>query len=82
MLQNACITYDKSLKQKPSPTARAVHQYELDGDPSTDSENGDYVDEEFMPGGMDTPSGDFCNINTTNFNRNPQVKSFIPGLLK
>ena len=31
-----------------------------------------------MPDGIDTPSNDFNNINTTNFNRNPQVKSLIP----
>ena len=29
MLQNACIRYDKSLKQKPSSTSRAVYQHEL-----------------------------------------------------
>ena len=32
MLQNACIKYDKSLKQKPSPAARALCQHELAGD--------------------------------------------------
>ena len=31
-----------------------------------------------MPDGIDTPSDDFYNIKTTNFNRNPQVKSLIP----
>ena len=69
MLQNACIRYGKSLKQKPSPTARAVYQHELDGDSGTDGEAG------FMPYGIDTPCDDFYNINTTNFNKNPQVKS-------
>ena len=29
MLQNPCIRYDRSLKQKPSPTARAVYQHDL-----------------------------------------------------
>ena len=27
MLQNACIRYDKTLKQTPSPTSRAVYQH-------------------------------------------------------
>ena len=40
MLQNACSRYDKRLKQKPSPTARAVYQHELDGDSVTDGEDG------------------------------------------
>ena len=31
-----------------------------------------------MPNGIDTPSDDFYNIDTTNLNRNPQVKSLIP----
>ena len=29
MLQNACIRYDITLKQKPSPTSTAVYQHEL-----------------------------------------------------
>ena len=75
----ACIRYDKSQKQKPSSTARAVYQHELDGDSGTDGHDGDYVAEGFVPAEIDTPSDDFCNnINTTNFNRNPQVKSLIP----
>ena len=76
MLQNACIS--KSLKQKPSSTARAVSRHELDGDSCTDGDDGDYAEEGFGTDGIDTPSDDFYNINTTNFNRNPQVKPFIP----
>ena len=60
----------KSLKQKLSPTARAVYQHELDGDGSTDGEDGDYLEEVLVSDGIDTPSEDFYNINTTNFNRN------------
>ena len=70
MLQNACIRYDKSQKQNPSPTSRAVNQHGLDGDPSTDGEDGDYIEEEFTPDGIEIPSDDFSNINTTNFNGN------------
>ena len=29
MLQNACIRYDKTLKQKPSTTSRAVYQHKF-----------------------------------------------------
>ena len=39
MLQNACIRYDRSLKQKPSPTARAVYEHKHDGDSGTDGED-------------------------------------------
>ena len=74
MLKNACIRYDKSLKQKPSSTARAVYQHELDGDSGTDGDDGDYVEEGFAADGIDTPSDDFYNINTTNFNRNPPIE--------
>ena len=45
MLQNACIRYDKTLKQKPSITSRAVYQHELDDDPSVQNEEDDYLDE-------------------------------------
>ena len=38
MLQNTCIKYDKTLKQKPSTTSRAVYQHELDDDPSIHDE--------------------------------------------
>ena len=40
MLQNACIRYDKSLKQKTSSTARAVYHQELDEDSGTDGDKG------------------------------------------
>ena len=73
-LQNACIRYDKSLKQKPSSIATAVYQHELGKDSGTDGDERGYVEEGFAPDGIDTPSGDFYNINTTNFNRTPQVK--------
>ena len=43
-----------------------------------DGDDGDNVKEGFAPGGIDTSSDDFYNINTTNFNQNPQIKSFIP----
>ena len=42
-----------------------------------DGDDGDYV-EEFAPDGIDTLSDDFYNINSTNFNRTPQVKSLLP----
>ena len=55
-LQNACIRYDKSLKQKPLITARAVYQHDLDEDPSVKEEEDDYVDDNFAPDGIDTLS--------------------------
>ena len=78
MLQNACIRYDKSLKQKPSTTSRADYQHDLDESPSVKEQEDDYVEDNFAPAGIDTPSDDFYNIHTTNLNRNPQVKSLIP----
>ena len=72
------IRYDKHLKHKPSSTARAVYQQDFDGDSGPVDDHGDYVDEGFAPDGIDTPSDDFYNIHTTNFNRNLQVKSLIP----
>ena len=56
MLWNACIRYDKTLKQKPSTTFRAVYQYELNEDPNVHDEEHDYVDDTFAPDGTDTPS--------------------------
>ena len=47
MLQN-----DKRLKQKPSSTARAVYQHELDGDSGSDGDDEDYVDKGFAPDRM------------------------------
>ena len=41
-------------------------------------EDGDYTEEEFTPDGIDTPSDDFYILNTTNSNRNSQVKSLGP----
>ena len=67
MLQNAHIRYGNNLKQKPSPTARAVYQHELDEGSGTDGDDGDYVEEGFAPDGIDTPSDDVYNINTTIF---------------
>ena len=78
MLQNACIRYDKTLKQKPSTTSRAVYQHELDEDPSVHDKEDDYLDHNFAPDGIDTPSDDIYNIHNTNFNRTPHVKSLIP----
>ena len=43
MLQNACIRYDKHLKQEPLSTARAVYQHNFDGDSDPDDDE-DYVD--------------------------------------
>ena len=52
MLQNACIRYDKTLKQKPSTTSRAVYQHELDKDLSVHDEENDYMDDNFAPNGV------------------------------
>ena len=76
-LQNACIRYDKTLKQKPSTTSRAVYQHQLDEDPGVHGEEDDYMVDSFAPDGIDTPSDDIYNIHNTNFNRAPQVKSII-----
>ena len=57
MLQNACIRYDITLKQKPSKTSKAVYQHELD-DPSVHDEEDDYLDDNTAPDGVDTPSDD------------------------
>ena len=78
MLQNACIRYDKTLRQKPSTTSRAVSQHELDNDPNTHDEEQDYLDETFAPDGIDTSSDDMYNVHNTNFKRPPHVKSLIP----
>ena len=64
MLQNAYVRYDKTLKQKPSTTSRAVFQHELDADPSVHDEENDYMDDVFVPDGIDTPSDDIYNIIT------------------
>ena len=79
MLQNACIRYDKTLRQKHSPTSRAVYQHEIDDDePSIHDEEDDYLDDNFAPDGMDTSSVDIYSVHNTNFKRNPHVKSLIP----
>ena len=57
---------------------RAVYQHDFDRDSGPDDDDGDYVDEGFAPNGIDTPSDEFYNIHTTNFNRNPQIKTLIP----
>ena len=77
MLQNACIRYDKILKQKCSTTSRAVCQHELDDDPSIHDKEDDYLDENFAPDGIDTSSDDIYNIHNTNFKTSPYVKSLI-----
>ena len=64
MLQNACIRYDKTLKQEPSTTSRTVYQHELDNDPSVQDEEDDYLDEIFSPDGIDTSSNDIYNVIT------------------
>ena len=73
MLQNACNSYDKTLKQNPSATSRAFYQHELDDDPSVRDEEEDYLDENFAPDGVDTSSDDIYNVHNTNFQRSPQV---------
>ena len=78
MLQNTCIRYDKTLKQKPSTTSKSIYEHELDEDPSVHGEEDDYMDHNFAPDGTDTPSDDIFNIHNTNCNRAPQVKSLIP----
>ena len=78
MWQSTCIRYDKTLKQKPSTTSRAVYQHELDEDPSVHNEEDDYLDDNFTPGSIDTPSDDIYNVCNTNFKRTPHVKSLIP----
>ena len=78
MLQNVCIRYDKTLKQKSPTTSRAVYQHEKDEDPSEHDEEDDYLDDTFAPDGIDTPSDDIYSIHNTNFNRTPHMKSLIP----
>ena len=78
MLQNACIRYDKTLKQKPSTTSRVVYQYEVEDNPSIHDEEDDYLDGNFAPDGIDSPSDDMYNVHNTNFKRTPHVKSLIP----
>ena len=78
MLQNACIRYDETLKQKPSTTSRAVYQHEVDDDPGIHDEEDDYLDDNLAPDGIETSSEDMQNIHNGNFNRNPQVRSLIP----
>ena len=74
MLQNPCIRYDKTLKQKPSTTSRAVYQHDVDDDPSINDEEDDYLDDNFGPDGIDTSSDDKYNIHNTNFKRTPHVQ--------
>ena len=78
MLQNACIRYDKTLKQKPSTTSRAVYQHELDDDPSMHDKEDDDLDDNIAPKGIDAPSDDIYNVHNTNCKRTPHVKSLIP----
>ena len=78
MLQNACIRYDKTLKQKPSTSSRAVYQHELDHYSSVHDKVDDHLDKTFAPDGIDTSSNDIYNVNNTNFKRSPHVKSLIP----
>ena len=78
MLQNACIRYERTLKQKPSTISRAVYQHELDEDPSVHDEEDDYLDDNFAPDGIDTPSDDIYNVHNTIFKMTPHAKSLIP----
>ena len=70
MLQNACIRYDKTLKQKPSTTSRAVYQHEYS---CIYDEEDDYLDDNFAPDGIETPSDDIYNVHNTNFKRTPCI---------
>ena len=67
MLQNACIIYGRTLKQKPSTTSRAVFQHEVDDDPSIHDEEDDYLHDNFAPDGIDTSSDEKYNVHNTNF---------------
>ena len=78
MLQNACIRYDKTLKQKPSTMLRVAYQHELEDDHNIQDEEDDYLDEIFAPDGIDKSSDDIYNVHNTNFNRCPHVKLLIP----
>ena len=69
----------KTLKQKPSTTSRVVYRHELEEDPSVHDEEDEYLNENFAPDGIDSPSDDIYNIYNTNFNRTPHVKSLILG---
>ena len=67
-----------TLKHKPSTTCRAVYQHEIEDDPSTHDEEDDYLDDNFAPDGIVTPSDDMYDVHKTNFKRTPHVKSLIP----
>ena len=56
MLQTACIRYDGNLSQKLSTTSKAVYQHELDDDYIIHDEEDDYLDDNYAPDGIDTPS--------------------------
>ena len=66
------------LKHKPSTTSRAVYQHEVEDDISTHDEEDDYLEDNFAPDGIDTPSDDMYNVHNTHFKRTPHVKSLIP----
>ncbi len=81
LLQNACIRYDKAIKTKPSPAARAAYQHDIQ-DIYHDFE--DLVDTGTTYGGIDTPAEDFYRVNTTNRKKShskypaPPVQSPFP----
>ena len=78
MLQNACIRYDKTLKHKPSPTSRAVYQHDIaDDDPFIPDDEDEYLEDDYTPEDIDTPSDDMFNVYRTNFKRSPHIKSLI-----
>ena len=54
----------------------------MDEDASVHDEEDDYLDDNFAPDSLDTPSDDIYNIHNTNFNRTPPVKSIIPRAQK
>ena len=61
LLQNGCIRYDKSLKQKPSVASRAAYQHSTS---EVDQEKEpEYADSGSLFGCIDMPADDFYRIN-------------------
>ena len=82
MLQNACIRYDKSLKHKPSPTSRAVYQHIIaDDDPFIPDDDDEYLEDDYVPDGIDTHSDVMYDVHCTNFKWPLHVKSLIGTLM-
>ena len=71
MLQNACNRYDIAHKLKPSVSSRAIYQHDLHNE-NGDDDNPSNIEEQ------NTYFEDSYQVNSTNFNRNPNVKTLIP----